>query len=49
MYKLSEYIDYCMDLDILSCYALKDFEELNILNDMFDKEVKPWLMENVTL
>ena len=49
MYKLSEYIDYCMDLDILSCYALKDFEELNILNDMFNKEVKPWLMENVTL
>lgn len=49
MYKLSEYIDYCMDLDILSCYALKDLEELNILNDMFDKEAKPWLMENVTL
>ena len=49
MYKLSEYIDYCMDLDILSCYALKDFEELNILNNMFSKEVKPWLMENVTL
>lgn len=49
MYKLSEYIDYCMDLDILSCYALKDLEELNILNDMFNKEVKPWLMENVTL
>ena len=49
MYKLSEYIDYCMDLDILSCYVLKDFEELNILNDMFDKEVKPWLIENVNL
>ena len=49
MYKLSEYIDYCMDLDILSCYALKDLEELNILNDMFNKEVKPWLIENVNL
>lgn len=49
MYKLSEYIDYCMDLDILSCYVLKDLEELNILNDMFSKEVKPWLIENVKL
>ena len=49
MYKLSEYIDDYMDLDILSCYALKDIEEFNILNDMFNKEVKPWLMENVTL
>lgn len=49
MYKLSEYIDDYMDLNILSCYALKDLEELNILNDMFNKEVKPWLIENVNL
>lgn len=49
MYKLSEYMDNYMDLNILSCYALKDLEELNILNDMFSKEVKPWLIENVNL
>lgn len=49
MYNLSEYIDYCMDLDILSCYVLKDLEELNILNNMFNKEVKPWIIENVNL
>lgn len=49
MYKLSEYMDNYMDLNILSCYALKDLEELNILNDVFNKEVKPWLIENVNL
>lgn len=49
MYKLDKYIDDYMDLNILSCYALKDLEELNILNDMFNKEVKPWLIENVNL
>lgn len=49
MYNLSEYIDYCMDLDILSCYVLKDLEELNILNNMFNNEVKPWIIENVNL
>lgn len=49
MYKLGEYMDNYMDLNILSCYALKDLEELNILNAMFNKEVKPWLIENVNL
>lgn len=49
MYKLGEYMDNYMDLNILSCYAFKDLEELNILNDMFNKEVKPWLIENVNL
>ncbi len=49
MYKLSAYIDNYMDLNILSCYVLKDIEELDILNDMFNKEVKPWLIENINL
>lgn len=49
MYNLDKYIDDYMDLNILSCYVLKDLEELNILDDMFNKEVKPWLIENVTL